>query len=122
MGYPAIASQWREEERHALTAAARVHPTAAGWGQGPGSAITQATPKSRPPAWPCDWQWPDLCYNWPAVTDNKTCIVQCKKCGLRTRHEWQRWERWSLLTLLTGRVNTVGGWVCTKCGRRRVVR
>jgi ribosomal protein L37E len=56
------------------------------------------------------------------MADNRTAIIYCKRCGLRTRHEWKRWERRSLLTLIDGRVKTVEGWVCTKCGRRRVVR
>ena len=53
---------------------------------------------------------------------NETCIIQCKKCGLLTRHERQRWERRSLLLLLFGRTETVEGWVCTQCGRRRIVK
>jgi DNA-directed RNA polymerase subunit RPC12/RpoP len=56
------------------------------------------------------------------MTTNETCIVQCKKCGLLTRHERQRWERRSLLLLLFGRTETVEGWVCTQCGRRRIVK
>ena len=52
---------------------------------------------------------------------NRTRIVVCKKCGIRTRHEWQRWERQGLLRVLS-RTQVVEGWVCTKCGRRNRIR
>lgn len=49
---------------------------------------------------------------------NKTRIVVCDKCDLRTRHEWQQWERRSLLWRAVGHVELVEGWVCTKCGHQ----
>jgi len=53
---------------------------------------------------------------------NRTRIVVCKRCGIRTRHEWRRWERRSLLLRVVGHVKLVEGWVCTKCGRQSGVR
>jgi hypothetical protein len=53
---------------------------------------------------------------------NKTRIVVCAKCGIRTRHEWQQWERQSLLLRFTGHIQLVEGWVCTKCGRQSNIR
>ena len=53
---------------------------------------------------------------------SNTRIVVCKKCGIRTRHEWQQWERHSFLDKLTGRAQMVEGWICTKCGHRNRIR
>ncbi|MFN2271673.1 MAG: hypothetical protein ACK2US_12600 [Anaerolineae bacterium] len=56
------------------------------------------------------------------MADNETSILLCKKCGIRTRHEWVQWKRrTTILFLLTGRVKMVDGWECTKCGRRQAV-
>jgi len=52
----------------------------------------------------------------------ETRIVVCKKCGIRTRHEWQQWERRSLLLRAMGHVELVEGWICTKCNHRIRVR
>jgi hypothetical protein len=57
------------------------------------------------------------------MADNRTSIIYCKRCGFYTRHERQQWQRPNWLFLVTGRrFRTVEGWVCTKCGRRRVIR
>jgi len=56
------------------------------------------------------------------MSENKTRIVVCKKCGIRTGHEWQQWERRSLLGKLTGRVQIEEGWVCKKCGHRNPIQ
>ena len=53
---------------------------------------------------------------------NNTRIVVCKKCGIRTRHEWQRWERQPLLLRVVGRIQAEEGWMCTKCGQPSHVR
>jgi hypothetical protein len=51
------------------------------------------------------------------MADNETSILHCKKCGIRTRHEWAQWERRpTLLFLITGRIKVIEGWKCTKCG------
>ena len=52
----------------------------------------------------------------------KTRIVVCNRCGIRTRHAWQRWERRSLFLRIIGHIQLVEGWVCTKCGRQSHVR
>ena len=40
----------------------------------------------------------------------KTRLTFCKKCGLRTRHEWHQWNHRSLLSLILGRINVIDGW------------
>jgi Zn ribbon nucleic-acid-binding protein len=56
------------------------------------------------------------------MAENETCIIQCKKCGILTRHEWVQWEsRPTLLLLFTSRIKAIEGWECTKCGHRQAV-
>jgi ribosomal protein L37E len=56
------------------------------------------------------------------MAENETCIIQCRRCGILTRHEWVQWERRStLLLLVTGRIKAIEGWECTKCGYRQAV-
>ena len=51
----------------------------------------------------------------------KTRLTFCKKCGLRTRHEWHQWNHRSLLSLILGRINVIDGWGRTKCGLRSAI-
>jgi DNA-directed RNA polymerase subunit RPC12/RpoP len=55
---------------------------------------------------------------------DKTRLIPCPKCGLRTAHEWQKWNRWPFLSRLIGRLQgiLIGGWVCSPCGHRIAVR
>jgi hypothetical protein len=53
----------------------------------------------------------------------ETRIIECKRCGIHTRHEREEWVQRPLpLLLLTGRVKVVTAWRCTKCGKHRSTR
>jgi hypothetical protein len=64
------------------------------------------------------------CYNAPVPSPKpETRIIECKRCGIHTRHEREeRIQRPLPLLLLTGQVKVVTTWRCTKCGKRRSTR
>jgi ribosomal protein L37E len=63
------------------------------------------------------------CYNTSVPKKAETRIIECKRCGIHTRHEREEWIQRSLpLLLLTGRVKLITAWRCTKCGKRRSAR
>jgi ribosomal protein L37E len=62
------------------------------------------------------------CVTMPPVPEQQpeTRIIECKRCGIRTRHEREEWVQRTLpLLLLAGRVKVVTAWRCTKCGKFR---